>query len=207
MDNAKSGDGVSLDVPSLKQQLGVLLRHASQSRLAMHTGGLAVEVAAMEAPFRPGRVLAEEMVFILISGDSVRFTLKIHFNIQTARQLALRIFGVKSAQDISAQQARDYVKEYANLVAGSLVAMSGTCGIELGISLPLCTRGFYEVFADYSEKTSPLVVCHDFWVLRVEGQELSCSAQVEMLDLPKLSAIAACDLTDAAEEDEEMMFL
>ena len=51
------------------------------------------------------------------------------------------------------------------------------CGVELGISLPLSTRGFYEVFSDYAEKHHPIVAFSDFWELRVDGQAIQCSAQ------------------------------
>jgi CheY-specific phosphatase CheX len=208
MDDIEVCTSAPVDVRLLKEKLGELVRYASQSRLAIHTDAEEVEVKPMDVAFRPGRILASDMVFILISGEAIRLTFKVHFNIRTARLLAWKIFGGDSSINISEKQARDYFKEYGNLVAGSVVTLFGKLGIELGISLPLCTRGFYEVFSDYSEKHNPVVTYSDFWMLGVSDHEIHCSAQFEILDKSKLAQFVDFEIDEALEDDgEEMMFL
>ena len=212
MDNTCVSEVVAPDTEALKIKLRELVRYASMSRLKIHTACPAVETREMDAGFRPGKMLATHMVLILVSGDALRLTFKVHFNIRTAKNLALRIYGGKTSAAISERQAIDYFKEYGNLVAGSVISLLSESTIELGISLPLCTRGFYEVFADYAEKQQPVVSYADFWELLAVGGGVYCSAQFDLLDRTGLEplvdyVIAEEVIKGAAEEDEELDFL
>jgi len=208
MDNAKVSDLIQPEIEVLKDQLKELVRYASLSRMKVHADCAGVDLKFLDCAFRPGKILANNMVFILVSGDALRLTLKVHFNTRTARNLAYKIFGVKSAAEISSKQAIDYFKEYGNLVAGSVISLLGENDIELGISLPLCTRGFYEVFSDYSEKQQPVIHTSDFWELDVNGQSVFCSAQYEILNLKLLDKLATYQITEvSSDEDGEMDFL
>ena len=195
------------EIQALKDKLKALVRHAALARLKRHSGSPEVETRELGCGFRPGRILASNMVFILVSGDALRLTFKVHFNIRTAKNLAFSIFGGDSPEDISEQQAVDYVKEYGNLVAGSVVTLLGENNIELGISLPLSTRGFYEVFSDYSEKQHPVITCSDFWELKANGNEIHCSALLEILNRNALGDLPAYEIVDEADDDGEMDFL
>lgn len=196
------------DVRALKDKLKELVRHASISRLKIHSGGAEVETKELGPAFKPGRILASNMVFILVSGDAFRLTFKIHFDSATARNLAFRIFGGDSPAAISEKQAIDYFKEYGNLVAGSVVTLLGENDVELGISLPLSTRGFYEVFSDYTEKQHPIVTFSDFWELRASGNDIHCSALLEILNPKQLARLAAYEIVEEADGDDgEMDFL
>lgn len=186
-------------------RLRELVRHASVTLLKTQANADEISLVEMDAAFRPGRILATHMAFILVAGEALRITFKVHFNARTARELAFRIFGRAGADEISEAQAIDFFKEYANLVGGSLVAMSGEIGIHLGISLPLSTRGFYEVFADYAEKHAPVTTFCDFWQLSVDGKTVFCSAQFELLEMAMLDGLASYVI--AEESDGEMDFL
>lgn len=201
----------SLDLPdiqALKDKIKELVRYASASRLKIHSGASGVETRELGVGFRAGRILASNMVFILVSGDALRLTFKVHFNTATAKNLAFRIFGGNSPADISEKQAIDYFKEYGNLVAGSVVTLLGESGIELGISLPLSTRGFYEVFSDYSERQPPAISFSDFWELKENGNGMYCSAVVEILDNKQLDSLVDYEIVEeAVDDDGEMDFL
>lgn len=193
-------------LPAVKAKLTELVRFASISRLKAHSGCEEILTIEMPENFRPGKVLANNMVFILASGDAVRVTFKAHYNRDTARAMALRIFGGVSLQAISDRRAADYMKEYCNLVAGKVVTLFEDLRIELGISLPQQARGFYEVFADYQEKDKPTVSFSDFWTLRTGEFTISCSAVIEILDIKQLESLVDYTITDAS-DDEEMDFL
>lgn len=208
MDKTSVDESVSPDLQALKDKLKELLRYASVSRLKSHTGAAEVEAGELGCGFRPGRILASNMVFILVSGDALRLTIKVHFNTGAARNLAFGIFGGNSPADISERLAIDYFKEYANLVAGSVVTLLAENGVELGISLPLSTRGFYEVFSDYTEKQHPIISYSDFWELQANGHDVHCSALVEILNQKLLGHLAAYEISEeTGDSGAEMDFL
>ncbi|WP_153109554.1 hypothetical protein [Propionivibrio limicola] len=196
------------ETQGLKDALRKLVRHASVTRLKIHADTHEVEISELDCAFKPGRILASNMVFILVSGDAFRLTFKAHFNAWTAKSLAFRVFGGQSPEAISEKQAIDYFKEYANLVAGNVVALLGENGIEQGISLPLCTRGFYEVFADYPEKAHPIVSYSDFWQLGANRHAIFCSALFEIMDRKALHGLVDYEISeDIDDDDEEIDFL
>ncbi len=195
------------DLSTLKTQLGELIRYASLSRLIIHAAASEIRVEASEPGFIPGRILGTHMVLILVSGEALRLAFKLHFEMKTAKALASRIFGGDRATPITDGQAIDYIREYGNLIAGSVVTLMARYGIELGISLPLSTRGFYEVFADYTEKQHPIVSYADFWGLEVDGHEIHCSAHVEVMNREKLASLADFSADDTVDDDAEMDFL
>lgn len=208
MDNIKVSETVVSQVPRLGDKLSELVRYASLSLLIAHADSQDVQIRAMDSGFKPGKILASNMIFILVSGDALRLTFKVHFETRTAKRLAVRIFDQSSAANISEKHAIDYFKEYANLVAGRVVALSEKLELELGISLPLCTRGFYEVFSDYSEKLHPIVTFSDFWKLQISDNEIFCSAQFEILNKKKLDNLVDYEIVHgAADDSEEMEFL
>jgi len=185
-----------------------LIRYASISRLKVHTDCEEIEIRDLGPEFRPGRILANNMVFILVSGDALRVTFKAHFNMDTGKSLAFRVFGGKSAADISRKQAIDYFKEFGNLAAGSIVTLFEKIDIDLGISLPLCTRGFYEVFSDYTEKDNPVITYSDFWALTANDSTVHCSALIEILDRKSLARLVDFEIAeDESGADDEMDFL
>jgi CheY-specific phosphatase CheX len=208
MDGTRPGEVLGAEADAVRLKLRALVRHASLSRLSIHTDCPLIETREMDAGFRPGRMLATHMVLILVSGDALRLTFKVHFNLRTAKNLAWRIYGGTSSENISAQQAIDYFKEYGNLVAGSVISLLGESHVALGISLPLCTRGFYEVFADYADKPPPRLSFADFWELQAAGGGVYCSAQFEIIDPAGLQPLIDYVIDETpADDDGEMDFL
>ena len=193
----------------IKEKIRELVRHASLTRLIIHADCTEVGISEPGPGFRPGKMLASNMAFILVSGDALRLTFKVHFNTRTAKTLAFRIFGGEASEDITERQAIDYFKEYANLVAGSVISLLGQTGVDLGISLPLCTRGFNEIFSDYSIENRLIPTDYDFWSLRVNGLEFYCSSFFELMNTPRLSrALEDLSLSETfIEEDGELDFL
>jgi CheY-specific phosphatase CheX len=203
-------EDISSDIQVLRDKLNELVHHVSVSRLKVHSGFSDVDILEMGSGFKPGQIIASNMVFILVSGEAARITLKIHFNTKVAKELAFEVFGGESSICISNHQAVDYFKEYANLMAGSVVAFLADSGLELGISLPLCTRGFYEIFSDYSEKQTPVLVFNNFWGLRVNGSEIYCGAQFEIMKREKFTKFVDYVIAEAnvdVDADDEMDFL
>ena len=113
------------ELSTLKTQLGELMRYASLSRLIIHASASEIRIGASEPGFVPGRILGTHMVLILVSGEALRLTFKLHFEMKTAKALASRIFGGDRAVPITEGQAIDFIREYGNLIAGSVVDSDG----------------------------------------------------------------------------------
>ena len=207
MTNEKISRQVNSDVPAIKNKLRELIRYASFTRFKMHTGCDNAEILELGFSFKPGRILANNMVFLLVSGSALRVTFKVHFNITDGKDLAFLVFGGNCPSDISSRQAIDYFKEYNNLVAGHIVTLFEKINIGLGMSLPLCTRGFYEVFSDYTEQDHPVITYSDFWELRVNDNTVYCSAMMEILDKKSLERLLDFEITEEVSADAEMDFL
>lgn len=207
MDKDTTMDSFDNRVPLVKEKLRELVRYAALSRLKIHADCQDVEQVELSDDFRPGKVLANNMVFILVSGESVRMTFKVHFNGDVARSLAFRVFGGASDSAISIQRAVDYIKEYCNLVAGSVVSVFEELDIGLGMSLPHSTRGFYEVFSDYQEQQHPIIIFNDFWSLNVNKKVLHCSVVLEILDCKILEKLIGFEFAVPEDNHDELDFL
>jgi len=100
----------------------------------------------------------------------------------------------------------DFVKELCNLTAGYLVQIFEDNDLHIGISLPLCTRGFYEIFSDYQSSSYPIIKYNDLWSLEYEDINIFGSVIIEILDTPPLEKILDYEFNDE-DDDEEMDFL
>ncbi len=147
---------------------------ASISRLSMMAGGSTIEMKRIDPP---KRVLAHWMTLILVAGESLRVTFKAHFSTTAAQQLAQKSLNT-DADVISSAQVKDFMKEYCNMTAGNLKNAFLNSQIEVGISLPLLTRGFDKVFFTTSYKQATL---EGQWELTDGKSTVYCSATVEML--------------------------
>ena len=91
------------------------------------------------------QVFAPWMSLILISGPQIRLTFKAYFKSKTAAAFAAPLFRLPVEQ-ILVDQAIDFIREYCNLTAGGLKKALADAGLSTGISLPVVTRGFDEIF-------------------------------------------------------------
>lgn len=167
----------------VQEKLRNLVRHAAEERVRAYSRRDDFKLVEMPPARREGSVLGNWMALILMGGNTVRMTLKLHFAYQEIKVLAQPIFGADSPGDVSDAQATDFVKELCNQIAGYVVQIFETNEVPLGISLPLCTRGLYEVFADYTPTARPLLRYSDLWVLETGGIRLPGTVLIEIMDL------------------------
>ena len=207
MDDTITGNNPSNRLEDIKKCLSDLIRHAASTRLRKLVDCPEIEVCELEADFVPGRILANHLAFILISGDLIRVTFKTHFSKDAAKRIAFRGNGGTAARNVSEREVFDFVKEYCNLVAGNVVSLLGGVNIDMGIGLPLCTRGFYEVFTDYESMASSSIIHTDFWRMRVKGSEFVCSALFEIIDHGPLKCLIDHKIVDDANTEGAIEFL
>lgn len=192
-----SGD-VNIDL--IKAKIQSLVRHAAQDRVRIHSRQddfILVDVDDCKT----GQVLGNWMSLIMITGAALKITLKLHFSHKDIKKLVFPIYAAEAAEAISDQQSMDFVKELSNLTAGYLEQVFQNCDISLGISLPLGTRGFYEVFADYTPSSHPLIKYDDLWCLEYGEIKLFGSVMFEISDINALTSISTYEI-DSTEDDE-----
>ena len=178
------------------------IRRRSQKAFISCTGRKDVEIAEVEIPddFMYGQYLAH----ILIYSPTVQVTFKAHFSLRASRELSATLFG-KKAEEVETLQAWDFMKEYCNQAAGSIDTNLRACGFGCGLSLPIVTSGFDEIF--FSEKRDPEVK-RDWWVLRWDTGKVTCSSETLARDWTPFSELAGDEHENGEDKNEiEDMFI
>jgi len=149
-----------------------------------------------------GQVLKRFIVMILLTGSDIRMTFKVHFNPEQVRACLLAKGG--KAQDLTDKHLVDFMKEFGNCIGGRASRVFQANGIGLGMSIPLCTRGIYEIYADYQEKTGVVVKFGDFWGLDGPFGVLYFSCYVELMAADQLQRL---EYVDEQSDEGELDFL
>lgn len=192
----------------IKAKVTDVIRHAVQTRIGDHARQEGFQLIDLAGTQTAGQVLGNWMSIILVTGDAIRITLKLHFAYRDAKAISQVVYGVKNPDDISDTKAVDFIKEFSNLTAGYIVKIFESVNISMGISLPLCTRGLYEIFADYVPASKPLIRYSDIWRLEHEGHFINGSVMVEISNAKAIEALLNYDISDEnAEDDSEFDFL
>lgn len=148
-------------------------------------------------------VHAHWMSLILISGRYLRLTFKAHYSSDVAKNLAARAMG-RSGSDITDHQAADFMKEFCNLTAGGIKKYFEDLGQSVGISLPLVTRGFDELFFSVPNLKTTF---EDVFMLAYPESDIVGSVNVEIFDLDALKEFKYVEKQGSAQDDGEVDFL
>ena len=197
----------TVDVDLIKDKIKEMVRQSALMRIGDQTRQEGFQLVEIADQHSPGEVLGNWMSIILVTGDAMRLTLKLHFSRQDAKAISYAVYGEKSPEGVSDAKAVDFVKELSNLMAGCIVQNFESMNIPMGISLPLSTRGFYEVFADYAHTESPLIRYSDLWRLEHDGQAINGTVMVEISNPNALDAICDFELSQDDSDDSEFDFL
>lgn len=197
----------TLDVELLKNKVKDMVRQAAIARIGDHARKDGFELVEIAGERSTGEVLGNWMSIILVTGDAIRITLKLHFSLHEAKSFSQVAYGQGSPDGVSDSKAVDFVKELSNLMAGYIVKTFESMHIPMGISLPLYTRGFYEVFADYAPSDSPLVRFSDVWQLTHEEKVINGTVMIEISDPQALVAVCDYDINQDDSDESEFDFL
>jgi CheY-specific phosphatase CheX len=122
-------------------------------------------------------VWSHRMVVIMVSGRDVRLTFKAQFCTESARVFANKVYQ-SNLEEISVFQAEDFMREYANVVAGRIKTVLNRNSLDVGVSLPTVARGFDNIFFREPAKTR---VSNDYWKLVHLNSVIFCSIFIEIL--------------------------
>lgn len=182
------------------EKLKSLVRALSLSRLQACSGlkDLRVEPCETTLP-----VFGHWMSLIMVAGPCLKIFFKAHYLTDEARALSRNVIG-KPTAEIDGARASDFMKEYCNLTAGALKNALGEQQIDAGISLPLLTRGFDEIFSPLpDEKTSFL----DRWRIVAPDSGVNCSCLIEVYDDSRLKTLDVARAQNSVKDDGEVEFL
>lgn len=196
----------------IKQKIISIIRYSTEDRIHLHTNNMDFKLSELNRDYKLGQVLGDWMSLILVSYESMRITFKLHYNLSDIKAIAYRVYGKKTPDELSDKQAMDFMKELCNLAAGQVVKIFGECNIPLGMSLPLCARGFYDIFSDYTHSTRPFIKYGDLCSLESAACNIKITSAIEILDHEALSNILNYEIPvktteKSEEEDEEIVFL
>lgn len=142
-------------------------------------------VKAEEARVAPApldrRVFGHYMSLILVAGRAAKITFKLHFMSEDMVALMSRSLG-ESPEAITDERVIDFAKEFCNQFAGGIKQkFEGSGGIRLGISLPVATTGFDEVF--YPRPKAGPDTLASAWVVTTGLASVTFSIVVELLEI------------------------
>jgi hypothetical protein len=188
-------------IEQLKDKIKLLVRHAAEDRVRKHSDQADFNLVEVDG-YKTGQVLGNWMSLILITGSPLKITLKLHFSHKDIKKLIFPLYRASSPEGISDQQSMDFIKELCNLTAGYIEQAFEQTNISLGISLPLGTRGFYEIFADYTPATKPIVKYDDLWCLNFKELKIYGSVMFEVSDIQALENFMSYNITEDEDSDE-----
>lgn len=175
-----------------------LLRNASVIQASQYFNGQNVDLVPSPPDLKLGQVLSRYIAMVLLTCNELRIVFKVHFNPEQIR--AYRQARGTAEEDLSDKQLIDFMKELSNQMGGRVCRIFDAHKIAIGMSVPLCTRGIYEIYADYQSKSGAITKFGDFWQLDGPFQTIYCSCFVELMGKDDFSTIKAAD--EVAEEGE-----
>ncbi len=113
---------------------------------------------------------------ILIGNADLRMIFKIHFDYKNGEQLCRRYL---RNDQISERKIDDFFLENCNLIAGKTKQFLIDNNLNVGISIPVLTRGFDELFFSFPLNDDSYLEWH--WDLKNDDKLIHCSLFVEIL--------------------------
>jgi hypothetical protein len=181
-------------VDSLRQ----LLRDASAMQANQYFGDPSVSMIDHPSEHSLGQVLTRYIAIVMLTSDELRIVFKVHFNPDPIRSFRRTRHCTES--DLSDKQLTDFMKELSNQIGGRICRIFDAHHLSMGMSIPLCTRGIYEIYADYQPKSGTVTKFGDFWRLEGAFKSIYCSCYVELMSKMDLSDIKYSD--EHAQEGE-----
>ncbi len=194
MDTYKPSGATEASAHPTVQQLGTLLREASRLQAIQYFDDASVTVAQPEADLQLGQVLRRYMSLVILNSRDLRIVLKLHFDLDDMQ--AYRQSRGATGHDLEPKQVIDYLKELSNQVGGRVCRAFDAQQLPMGMSVPLCTRGIYEIYADYNAKAGAVVKGGEMWRLSGGFGTLYCSCYCELPAGADYSAVT-CEDNDA----------
>lgn len=188
---------------TLESTINQIMRNASLAQLQNFAGLENSKLVDINDTFTIGQVLSDQMILMAISGDDLRITFKLHYKQGETSQLLKKGVSCTEPDDLQTGLT-DYMKELNNQICGKICRDFAKQKINLGMSIPLRLRGFYEAYSDYSRERSPLIKFGDYWKIIDDFGAVYVTTYVEISNASRLRNIRS-DIPE--NNDQGMEFL
>ncbi len=189
---------------AINKKMAELIPEVFMQRMKIHSHYEDITITPLEDRPDGPRVFKNWMSIILVSGQTARLTIKVHFDQVDAKNFASKAFDM-SAEELESKLSTDFMKEYCNLSAGLFKKLFEEVQLFVGISLPFYTRGFYEVFFDQQEKKYSHI---EYYKMKFHDHDLVMSTNLEIFNLQDAMKILDIKLeAGEAAQEEEIDFL
>jgi hypothetical protein len=179
-----------------------LLRNVSLVQAQQYFDGEAITLDARPQNLQLGQVLTRYIAMVLLTSAELRIVFKVHFNPEQIRTYQRSKGGAE--ENLTDRHLVDFMKELSNQMGGRVCRVFDAHQIAMGMSIPLCTRGIYEIYADYRPKTGAVTKFGDFWRLEGPFSSIYCSCYVELISKDDFSHVRH---TDEQSQEGELDFL
>jgi hypothetical protein len=177
---------------AILEDLVFLVKNCVRSRLDLLLPGLMVSVSDL---LFEDLVPGHRMAFILVSNQDVKMFFQVFYKFSDAQNFASCALGKRSA--VSAEGSDDFMREFCNLVAGAVRSTLEKSGVSSGISLPLSSRGFDNVFKSNSTREN---FTRKQWHYQIDEFKFIFSVEIEVVgNLPAGLSNANLDSTGEIE--------
>jgi hypothetical protein len=132
---------------------------------------------------------------------------KIHFNSSECDQLRRQKFRDQSTdEEMAVAKTVDFMKDPTNQICGRICRIFQRNELALGMCIPLSTRGWYELHADYTRRDDILKKFGHAWRVKGDFGSFACTAYVE---INKPADVAKLQYVDdpVSNDDGELEFL
>lgn len=129
-----------------------MMAYMARQEITMHAGS-EFSVGTVQPLSVPNYLTGYWMGIILLAGEGFQVTSKVFYNARSIRSLLAKRFG-KKFDELEESLVTDFISEYCNLGAGGTKRVLEEQGIEVGMSLPLITRSFDDLFHVHSDTMS-----------------------------------------------------
>ncbi len=163
---------------SINKSLSSVVRESALDKLKIHSFNEKLSIKEIQNPIP--LVFGYWMSLVLASSPSVRIIFKINYETRSVLEMAKQMFVRLDIADPSPDLIEDFTKEYCNLVAGSLKIIFEKLNVVLGVSLPMVTKGFDEVFLANRIKKEFTHV--DYWEVTDGKVSLPMSLHIDWID-------------------------
>jgi hypothetical protein len=141
---------------------------------------------------------------IVISATTIRVNFRVHFTTKAAREFVAMNQVLKNATDPNI--SHDFVREYCNLTAGAIKRGLDHVNSDGGgyiVNLPYQTPAFDNV-TNLSKGVDRDLV-KDCWAYRLNGQELICVTEIEVLDWRLIGGLTDVDMSSLIVTDDGLV--
>ena len=136
---------------------------------------------------------------ILICNNHIRMIYKVHYN----HANSFKILSEYLKSEVTNNKIDDFFRELCNLIGGRVKQLFQEYDFTLGISIPLTTDGFDELYfpVSFSEMSGEY-----FWSLKKDKNEILMSLYVEVLQPNALDSLNLTEIDVTATDEDDMEF-